>query len=44
MLINTSIVLIYLTFIIETVNPIDRGTFVIATEDKEILRIFDFIR
>ena len=32
-----------LTFIVETVYSIDRSTLVIATQDKEIFRVLDFV-
>jgi len=33
-----------LAFIVETVYPVYAGTLVIATQEKEILRIFDLVR
>ena len=32
-----------LTFIIKPVYPIDTGTFMISTQDEEVLRIFDLV-
>lgn len=32
-----------LTFIIETINSINGGTFMIATQNEEIFRILDFV-
>ena len=32
-----------LAFIVETVDTIDLGTFVIASEQEEILRVLDFV-
>jgi len=32
-----------LTFVIETINPVNAGTFVITSQDKEILRVFYFV-
>jgi hypothetical protein len=32
------------TFIVKAVNAIDRGTFVVASQQKEIFRIFDLVR
>lgn len=31
------------TFIIESVYPVDAGTLVISSQQKEVLRIFDFV-
>lgn len=31
------------TFIIEAVYPVDAGTLVISSQQKEVLRIFDFV-
>lgn len=31
------------TFIIEAVYPVDAGTLVISPQQKEVLRIFDFV-
>lgn len=33
-----------LALIIEPVNTIDRGTFMVTSKDEEILRIFDLVR
>lgn len=32
-----------LTFVVETVDPIDRGTLVVATEDEEVFGILDLV-
>ena len=32
-----------LAFIIETINTVNAGTFVVSSQEKEILRILDFI-
>lgn len=31
------------TFIIEAVYPVDAGTLVVSSQQKEVLRIFDFV-
>lgn len=33
-----------LTLIIKSINSIDAGTFVVSSEKKKILGIFDFVR
>jgi len=32
-----------LTFIIETIDTVDRGAFMVATQDEEILGVFDLV-
>jgi len=31
------------TFVIEPVNSVNAGTFVVSTEDKKVLRVLDFV-
>ena len=33
-----------LALVVKSVDAIDRGTFMVSTQDEEILRVFDFIR
>ena len=33
-----------LALIVETVNTVDRSTFMISSENEEILRVLDFVR
>ena len=35
--------ILMLTFVIETVDAVDARTFVVSSEEEEVLRIFDFI-
>lgn len=32
-----------LAFIIKSINPIDTGTFMIASKEEEVLRVFNFV-
>lgn len=32
-----------LTFIVESVNPVDRSTLMVASQEKKVLRILDFV-
>jgi hypothetical protein len=32
-----------LALIVETIDPIDGGTFVVAAQDEEVFRIFDLV-
>lgn len=40
---NSTLNLSILTLIVETIDAIDWGTFMVTPEQKEVLRIFDFI-
>lgn len=33
-----------LAFVVEAVNSVDRGTFMVAAQDEEILRVLDLVR
>lgn len=32
-----------LTFIVESVNPVDAGAFVVASQDEEVFGVFDLL-
>jgi len=33
-----------LALVVEAINAVDGGAFVVASKDKEVLRVFDFVR
>jgi len=40
---NTKINIHIFTFIVESVDTVDAGTLMVATKQKEVLRIFDLV-